>query len=327
MAHVGLEPSTQNTNSVLGGGVESQYMQDVCRRLKPLIEAAGHRCTIFAGASDANSDGARALTYAQPRVDLALSPHSDAGYDKGSHWAALCCKQEERSRRWYTTVMECYCASMRIPAYNVSRYTNRGYQQRTPGVNGVAVIRIPESVGIPTALIETNWHDRDPDASAERSENWRQLCAESLARGILTYLGGGLPPLPEMTRKEQAVMYCPTFAMPKEGDYNVWSVPDVFNSLPQFSAVFPGLTLHNPSPNAVDVFVWVTRDKGTISLANGPDKQTEGYTFKVTLAPFSRVWVEMAQYISRDKYIGGASLTIKCKQTISAVGGQMAKWK
>lgn len=319
---VGLLPSTQYGNTVLGGGNEALYMQDVARRLKPLIEKGGHACMIFAGASVTNSDGARELVNWGAKVCLSI--HSDAGYDNASHWAALCCKQEERSRPWYTAVMECYCANMKFDG--VPRYTNRGYQQRTPGVSGVAVIRIPESVGIPTALIETNWHDRNPDAAAERAEDWRQRCAESLARGVLTYLGSATP-LPPMTRKEQSVMYCPANPLPKEADYNVWSIPDMFNSLPQFSAVFPGLTLHNPTPNPADVWVWVTRDKGTISLVNGPDKMTEGATFKVTLKPFSRLWVEMSQFISRDKYAGGASLTIKCKQTISAVGGQMAKWK
>jgi hypothetical protein len=332
MAHVGLEPSTQNTNPVLGGGTEALYMQDICRRMKPLIEGGGHRCTIFAGDTDANSDGARALIYAG--CNLALSVHSDAGYDGSSHWAALCCKQEERSRRWWTTVMETYCASMKLTwnGEQVNGYRNRGYQQRTPGVSGVAVIRIPESVGIPTALIETNWHDRNPDAAAERNENWRQLCAESLARGVLAYLGGGLPPLPPMTRKEQSVMYCPVKDLPRDGDYFAWSIPDMFNSLPQFSAVFPGLSLHNPTPNAADVFVWVTRDDKTLSLVNGPDAQTLGATFKVTLPPWSRRWIEMSQYIglpssSSKNYIGGCSLTVKCKQALSAVGGQMAKWK
>ena len=122
-------------------------------------------------------------------------------------------------------------------------------------------------------------------------------------------------------------MYCPAVKMTNEGDYNVWSIPDMFNSLPQFQAVFPGLTLHNPNPYAVDVYVWVTRDNGTIALVNGPDAQTLGATFSYRLPPWSRRWFEMSQFISRDKYVGGASITIKCKQAISAVGGQMAKWK
>ncbi len=323
---IGLLPSTQWSNYVLGGGTEAEFCQDIARRLKPLLEQAGHSCMIFAGASDANSDGARELVYWGAK--LALSIHSDAGYDTGSHWAALCCKQEERSRPWYTAVMETYCASMIFTwsGQKVTGYRNRGYQQRTPGVNGVAVIRIPESVGIPSALIETNWHDRNPDAAAERSPEWRQTCAESLARGVLLYLGHAWPPVP-MTRKEEATMYCPTFPCPKEGKYHVYSIPDIFNSLPQFQAVFPGLTLHNPSPKPVDVYVWVTRDSGTISLINGGSKETAGATFKVTLPAYSRKWVEMSQYLSRDKYIGGASLTVKCASPVAVVGSTLAKWK
>lgn len=324
MAHVGLEPSTQRSNPVYGGGTEAQYMQDVVERLKVLLEAAGHRCSVFAGESDANSDGARALVYARPRIDLALSIHSDAGYDIASHWAALCCKQEERSRPWYTTVMECYCASMKFDG--VPRYTNRGYQQRTPGVNGVAVIRIPESVGIPTCLIETNWHDRNPDAAAERAGDWRQRCAESLARGVLTYLGQA-GPMPDMSRKEEATMYCPTFVLPMQGSFYAWSIPDVFNSLPQFQAVFPGLTLHNPTDKPVTVHVWVTRDNGTISLEKDPVPELDGATFSVELPRWSRKWVELSQYISRDKYVGGASLTIKAPIQITAVAASLAKWK
>jgi len=323
---IGLTPSTQWGNSVAGGGTEAEYCQDIARRMKPILEAAGHQVMVFAGASDANSDGARALVYWGAK--LALSIHSDAGYDTGSHWAALACKQEERSRPWYTAVMETYCASMRFTWNNqrVMSYANRGYQQRTPGVNGVAVIRIPESVGIPTVLIETNWHDRNPDAAAERSATWRQKCAESLARGVLLYLGQEMP-LPEMPRnEEEATMYCPTFEG-RERAYYVYDIPDVFNSLPQFQAVFPGLTLHNRSAKAAEVFVWVTRDKGTISLINGGTPETAGATLKVTVPKYGRLWVEMSQYISRDKYIGGASLTVKSLVPIAAVGASIAKWK
>lgn len=322
---IGLEPSTQWSNPVAGGGSEAEMMQDVARRMKPILEAAGHQVGVFAGASDANSDGSRALVYWGAR--LALSMHSDAGYDYASHWAALACKQEERSRPWYTAVMETYCASMTFvwDGQGMPGYKNRGYQQRTPGVNGVAVIRIPESVGIPTVLIETNWHDRNPDAAAERSEVWRQKCAESLAKGVLLYLGQAMP-LPPMTRKEEATMYCPTFEG-REGAYYVWDIPDIFNSLPMFQAVFPGLTIHNRTDKTADVFVWVTRDNGTISQINGGTPETAGATFKVTLPKWGRKWIEMSQYISRDKYIGGASLTVKSLVPITAVGSSFAKWK
>ncbi len=322
---IGLEPSTQWGNSVTGGGTEAEYCQDIARRLKPILEAAGHQVMIFAGALDANSDGARQLVYWGAK--LALSIHSDAGYDKSSHWAALACKQEERSRPWYTAVMETYCASMHFTwsGERVQGYKNRGYQQRTPGVNGVAVIRIPESVGVPAVLIETNWHDRNPDAAAERSATWRQLCAEGLARGVLLYLGQA-GPLPDMTRKEEATMYCQTFE-DREGDYYVYDIPDIFNSLPQFQAVFPWLVIHNRNDEPVDVYVWVTRDSGTISLINGGTPETRGATFKVTVPKWARAAVEMSQYISRDKYVGGASLTVKCLKPVAVVGSTLAKWK
>ena len=327
---IGLEPSTQWSNSVVGGGNEALYMQDVASRLKPILVAAGHKCEIFAGQQDANSDGAHQLVLWG--ANLALSIHSDAGGGPG-HWEALTCKQETRSARWYTTVMETYCASMRFSfrGQQVNGYRNRGYMQRTPGTNGVAVIRIPESVGIPTTLVEVNWHDRDPDAAAERTPDWRQLCAEGLARGVLAYLGGAFPPLPPMMRKEEAVMYCPPLVCEREGDYYVWDIPDMFNSLPQFQAVFPGLTLHNRSSQPVDVYVWVTRDDKILNLVNGPDPQTNGATFKVTVPGYGehkgRTWVEMSQYIGRDNYIGGASLTVKCKSQVGVAGGQLAKWK
>lgn len=323
---IGLLPSTQWGNAVLGGGSEAQYCQDIARRMKPLLEEHGHRVMIFAGSSDANSDGARALVYWG--AGLALSIHSDAGYDSDSHWAALMCWQEERSRPWWTAVMETYCASMRFTwdAQRVSGYRNRGYQRRTPGVNGVAVIRIPEAVGIPTCLIEANWHDRKPDAEAERSPVWRELAAESLVRGVLTYLGQA-GPLPAVEGREEATMYCPTFELPMEGAYHCYSIPDLFNSLPQFQAAFPWLVLHNPYPQDADVFVWVTRDNGTISLVNGGAPETAGATFRQKVPKWSRVAVEMGQYISRDGYIGGCSLTVKSRTPIVATGQTLAKWK
>jgi hypothetical protein len=64
--------------------------------------------------------------------------------------------------------------------------------KRTPGVNGVAVLRIPEQV-CPTCLLELLRHDKEEGARLLRDPNWRQMAAHSLAVGIIAYAGGSVP--------------------------------------------------------------------------------------------------------------------------------------
>jgi hypothetical protein len=178
MAKIALLPSTQYGNSVLGGGTEGQYCNDITRRMVPLLEP-WHTAEVFAGQTDANTDGARDAVNWGP--DVALSVHCDAGYDHSSHHASLVCYQEESSLRWCRPILETFCREM--------GFSSRGYQQRKPGTNGVAVLRIPEASGIPACLIETTWMDRNPDAEELRDAAWRQRAAIALVRGIKDFYG------------------------------------------------------------------------------------------------------------------------------------------
>jgi hypothetical protein len=170
-------PSTQWGNPVYGGGNEAQYCQDIAARLKPKLIAKGLQAEIFAGQQDANSDGARAaVAWVANQPAYAVSLHFD-GTDgnHGSH-QALVCYQEERSLPFCKALMNYYCEKL--------QFYNRGYMKRTPGVNGVAVIRIPESAGIPTCLLEQTWMDRNPDAQEIRDPAWREKFAQVEADAI-----------------------------------------------------------------------------------------------------------------------------------------------
>lgn len=193
---IGLEPSTQLTS--VGNGiaphVEAELCQDVTRRLKPKLEAAGHTVMIFAGKQDANSDGANALVAWHPH--LAVSLHLDSS-DGGGH-GALLCYQEQRSLAMGMKVLATYCAAM--------GYTNRGPMKRTPGTNGVAVIRIPEAAGIPTALIEMGSMDK-PDGPLWTDPAHREKAAVCMAKAICAVAGGVTPgPQPDK-REDEMSMY------------------------------------------------------------------------------------------------------------------------
>jgi len=82
---------------------------------------------------------------------------------------------------------------------------NRGFMRRTPGTNGVAVIRIPEQAGIPTVLLELLRHDVVATAQLLRDDGWRQRAAQALAHGLLQY--GGSPVIPQPKIKEDEGMY------------------------------------------------------------------------------------------------------------------------
>lgn len=309
---VALLPSTQWGNPVLGGGTEAEYAQDISRRLKPLLEKAGHDCMIFAGQLDANGDGARASVLWGPRY--ALSIHSDAGYYPSSHHASLGCYQEERSMPYGSSVMGTFCTSI--------KHANRGMQKRTPGVNGVAVLRIPEAAGVQAFLIEVTWHDRNPDAALLRDPTWRQKADEALASSIVAYLGGN-PPKPPTVTKQEDEMYCPVFEVASKRGYSVYSIPDVFNSLPYYSAVFPWLVVHNPGEKDSKVLVFITRDDGVMLDKKGE----EGATFGWIVKGRTRWVVDLSPFIGRDRYTGGASLEVWSKEPIGVTAPCFAKWK
>lgn len=185
---VALLPSTQWRNPVVGGGSEAQYAHEVCRYLKPILERHGHEAMVFSAAETAaewtegrDRNGLGAMAAVQWRPHLCLSIHSDAASDKSDHFSALMCYQEERSRPIAQRLLDAYCRA--------TGYRSRGLQKRTPGVNGVAVLRISEAAGIPAVLLERGWHDREPDATDIRTRS--QWFAQSIARAVLEVYGEG----------------------------------------------------------------------------------------------------------------------------------------
>lgn len=176
---IALEPSTQWSNPVAGSppASEALYAQDIAKRVKSLLNEAGHQCESFAGKEDANSDGARQAVAWRP--DVCLSIHTDAG--GGVALGTLCCYQEERSKTFGNVMLKVFCAEMGT--------ANRGFMKRTPGVSGVAVIRIPEAAGIRTVLLELLRHDVAETAALLRDERWRQRAAHALANGLIQFCG------------------------------------------------------------------------------------------------------------------------------------------
>ena len=219
---IALLPSTQWKNPVLGGGTEAQYAHEVCRLLKPLLEKYGHEAMIFSAAQsagewtnskDANSAGAREAAIWKP--DLCLSIHSDAGYAPNDRCSALICYQEPTRINLATRLLDAYCQR--------TGYRSRGIEKRTPGINGVAVLRIPEENGIPALLLERGWHDREPDATNIRTRS--SWFAECIAGALIDIFGAAKAPKEkevepvrlELDRKEgDKLVY--EFALPLQPD-------------------------------------------------------------------------------------------------------------
>ncbi len=178
---IGLEPSTQwsSVGNGIGVHVEAELAQDVTARLVPKLQAAGHTVAVFAGQQDANSDGAHALVAWGAHVAISLHLDSASGTP-----AALLCYQESRSLPMGLALLHYYCQSMGIH--------DKGGMIRVPGQNGVAVIRIPEAAGIPTALIEMGDMNR-PDGPNWTDPNHREKAAQALAVSITTVFGGAIP--------------------------------------------------------------------------------------------------------------------------------------
>lgn len=193
MTFIGCMPSTQLTSSgsCIGSVGEAALCQDTVNRLVPKLQAAGHKVQIFAGSQDANSDGAYALVAARPNV--AFSFHLDSA---GGRPGALLCYQEQGSLTMGLTVLNVYCQQMGI--------ANKGSMLRTPGVNGVAVIRIPEAAGIPTALLEMG--DMDcPDGTHWLDGNYREKAAQALCIAICAVVGGVVPPV--IKKEDDGMLY------------------------------------------------------------------------------------------------------------------------
>ena len=189
---IALLPSTQYGNMVVGGGCEAEYAQDIALRVKRLLNDSGVECESFAGSDDVNATGARQAVNYKP--DVCLSIHTDAG--GGVALGTLCCYQEEHAVRLGNVMLKVFCTEMGT--------TNRGFMKRTPGTNGVAVIRIPEQAGIKTVLLELLRHDVVETAQLLRDEGWRQTAAHALANGLIQYCGNvGIP----QPKKEDEGMY------------------------------------------------------------------------------------------------------------------------
>lgn len=192
---VAILPSTQNTSTGngIGGAVESTLCQDITARLVPKLRAAGHTVGVFAGQSDANSDGARsAVSWG---ADIVISIHLDSA--NGTP-AALLCYQESRSLSMGLAILAAYCREMGI--------RDKGGMLRTPGTNGVAVLRIPEAAGIPAALIECG------DMSRPDGPNWlepahREKAANALAVAICAVAGGATPQPVKPKEGEESMYY------------------------------------------------------------------------------------------------------------------------
>lgn len=179
---IALLPSTQWRNPVSGGGTEAQYAHEVCHNLKPILENAGHEVLIFSAAKtadewseerDANAQGAREAV--KWGAEFVLSVHSDGGYMPRDHLSAMVLYQPPQRHELAVKFLNAYC--------KYTGYRPRGVQQRVPGVNGIAVLRIPESAGIPALLLERGWHDREPDATDIRTRS--EWFASAIASALL----------------------------------------------------------------------------------------------------------------------------------------------
>jgi hypothetical protein len=119
--------------------------------------------------------------------------------------------------------------------------------KRTPGVNGVAVIRIPEASGIPACLIEMG-DMQDPDGANWIDESHRAKAARAMAAAVASTLGGVVPPVKE---DEMAIFgsgiavedWSATFNVSIDGD--VWV--KVFNPSSKAANVRVGVTISDES--------------------------------------------------------------------------------
>lgn len=179
---IAIIPSSQLTSvgsGILPGHFEAELMRDFSARLVPKLRAAGHTVEQFIGRTEVGSDGAYAAVAWRPQICIDL--HLDSA---GGAPAALLCYQEQRSLAMGLKILAVYCQAMGI--------RNKGGMKRIPGVSGVAVIRIPEASGIPTALIECGDMDA-PDGRNWVEPTFREHAARCMATAICSYAGGIIP--------------------------------------------------------------------------------------------------------------------------------------
>lgn len=171
---IAFTPSTQYGNPVMGGGSEAEYAQGQAFRCANKLNAMGAQAKVFIVGTNGNAGGANeAVAWG---ANLVISHHSDGGYNPSSHFASLMCYQEDRTKPLASKILTGFCQRM--------GHTSRGLQKRTPGKDGVAVLRIPEASRIPAVLLEVCWHDRNPDAAQLRDPAWRDKSAQALAAVI-----------------------------------------------------------------------------------------------------------------------------------------------
>jgi hypothetical protein len=241
---IGILPSSQKTStgSGIGNHNERELMIDLSARLLPKLRAAGHEVEQFLATTEVGSDGAYALVKWNPQICIDL--HLDSA---GGAPAALLCYQEQRSLQMGLTILNVYCISM--------SYRNKGGMLRTPGINGVAVIRIPEQAGIPTALIECGDMDA-PDGYDWVKPEHREKAAVALSKAICAYAGGA-GPIPQ-TKEDKVSLYQGPMVSPDGKTFtylNCWQ--DKFN----YYLITDGV--------ATNMTMTLKPEKGTPKTTNG----------------------------------------------------------
>lgn len=239
---IAILPSTQWTScgSGIGNHNEAELCQDVAKYLKPELEAAGHTVAIFAGADNANVEGAqRAVGW---RADCCISLHLDASTGTP---AGLLCYQAYKD--FGLAILKYYCADMGIE--------NRGGQKRTPGTNGVAVLRIPTEAGIPNCLIELGDMNK-PDGANWLNKEHRQKAAASLMAAILLTIDGRKPKIQEVDD-----MYIPLERVSDQDGLRVLVSPEAWYDLDKYRAdAF--LLLKNEGVKATTAKIYTTPGSG-----------------------------------------------------------------
>ncbi len=168
-----LLPSTQPDFYACTGGTEAFFCTDIAQRVSVLL-AGKIEAKVFVGETYADSDGAKYAVEWNP--DYALSLHLDAGGAPAE--TALGLYQEDRSFNYCKKLLDAYCRNM--------GYESRGMMKRTPGIDGVAVLRIPEAANIPAALLELDTQDKNPEIAFPE---WRDKCARALASALTEIFG------------------------------------------------------------------------------------------------------------------------------------------
>jgi hypothetical protein len=160
---------------------EKAAMGDFCARLVPKLNAMGHTAMQFSSNESLGVQAAYAAAAWHPQI--ALMMHLDSA---GGTPAAMLCYQEARSLSMGLGLLGVYCTCLGVK--------NKGGQLRVVGVNGgrIAVVRICESNGIPSALFELGDMDA-PDGYHWLDPAYRERAAVCFAQAVSKVFGGGTP--------------------------------------------------------------------------------------------------------------------------------------